>query len=319
MKEGNKMTRMIIYGAGVYAKRVVECYKIKGLNIERLVVSDKTNIKEQEYDGIPIISIQELLEEDLEDTSIIVATDARWHEEIRIKLDSSFGRDVLEKAVFYSKRDIDELFRETHPFLSEDFIKSTEPVSRLFGNERGTPVDRYYIEQYLERESKEITLCDRVLEVGEDTYSKRFFPNSESDILDYSMGMDLTKKETLPESRYDVFICTQVLHQIYDVKSAIEGAYYLLKEGGVLLATVCGNISKLARNDEYEHYWGFTECSLKKIVGEVFEKEIKTEFYGNSAVATAFVQGISLEELDKAILNKKDKDFTICISVTAKK
>ena len=47
-----------------------------------------------------------------------------------------------------------------------------EPVSRSFGFDRGTPVDRRYIEQFLARHAAAIR--GDVLEVGDDGYTRRF-------------------------------------------------------------------------------------------------------------------------------------------------
>ena len=189
----------------------------------------------------------------------------------------------------------------------------------MYGNERGTPVDRLYIDRFLKSQSIRLNRSGYILEVGEDVYSKKYFPNCKHDILDYSKGMDLTKMETLPQNKYDVFICTQVFHQIYDVKNAIKGAYYLLRSGGIMLATVCGNITKLARNEEYEHYWGFTRLSIGALVKEVFGNNVEIESYGNIAIANAFIQGISVEEMDLKLFDIKDEDYTVCISIVATK
>lgn len=313
------MTKTIIYGTGVYGKRVFESLSLKKMLVEMFLVTKKGNIAD-EIEGIPVYELKEVKRDILYDAEIIVAVNEQYHLMIKKEIIAHLGNNGLEKVVFYSKEDIDKLFRETHPFDIGSFITCTAPVSRLFGNERGTPVDRYYIERYLEKESEQLSNCEYIIEVGEDVYSKRFFPDCQHDILDYSKGMDLTISETLPQNKYDVFICTQVFHQIFDISAAIKGSFQLLKSGGIMLATVCGNISKLARNEEYEHYWGFTDISIKKMVQSVFgEEAVKVESYGNAAVATAFVQGLSLEELNTEILDEVDKDFTICISITARK
>src|SRR6185369_6092934 len=46
------------------------------------------------------------------------------------------------------------------------------PMSRVFGFDRGTPVDRHYIEDFLARNANRIR--GRALEVGDATYTKRF-------------------------------------------------------------------------------------------------------------------------------------------------
>ena len=51
-------------------------------------------------------------------------------------------------------------------------LRRTAPISRKFGVDRGLPVDRFYIERFLEAEADSIR--GQVLEIGEDTYTRRF-------------------------------------------------------------------------------------------------------------------------------------------------
>ena len=51
-------------------------------------------------------------------------------------------------------------------------LRSTKPVSKVFGLDRGIPIDRYYIEQFLEQNKSFIK--GAVLEIAESTYSKKF-------------------------------------------------------------------------------------------------------------------------------------------------
>ena len=46
------------------------------------------------------------------------------------------------------------------------------PISLDFGHDRGSPVDRYYIEGFLRRNQADIR--GRVLEVGDDEYSRKY-------------------------------------------------------------------------------------------------------------------------------------------------
>ena len=142
-------------------------------------------------------------------------------------------------------------------------------------------------------------------------------------MLDYSIGMDLTKPESLLKDTYDLFICTQVFNFIYDMRAAIRGAFHLLKDKGTLLATVAGNISPVSRSDmeNYGHFWGFTYLAIRKLVSEVFgEDNVRVIPFGNSAAATAFIQGLSVEDLpDKSLLDDTDSDYAICIGIVAKK
>jgi hypothetical protein len=114
----------------------------------------------------------------------------------------------------------------------------TEPISRLFGFDRGTPIDRYYIDKFLHKNCEHIQ--GRVLEVAESTYSHRFGSNITSyEILYYDNSNenatiigDLSKPETLPENTVDCFICTQTFNFIFDIKGAVSGCYKILRGGG---------------------------------------------------------------------------------------
>jgi hypothetical protein len=114
----------------------------------------------------------------------------------------------------------------------------TEPISRLFGFDRGMPIDRYYIDAFLRKNSELIQ--GRVLEIAESTYTKRFGSNVTSyEILHYDNSNenatiigDLTKPDMLPENAIDCFVCTQTLNFIFDVQKAVFGCYRILRGGG---------------------------------------------------------------------------------------
>lgn len=214
---------------------------------------------------------------------------------------------------------------------TQRFISNPEPLSRLFGLDRGKAIDRYYIDSFLKSESDKIKKdisVSTTLEVAENTYSKQFFSQKDGatcrhDILRFDKGQDLTDIRTIPENEYDVFICTQVYNFIYDVKAAINGSYHLLKKGGYLLATVAGNISQVSRYDmdRWGHFWGFTYEGIRRQVAEVFgEENVKVYPFGNSLAATAFIQGLAQEDLpDISLLDKIDEDYAIVIGVVARK
>ncbi len=212
-----------------------------------------------------------------------------------------------------------------------NFLKSIKPVSRVFGLDRGTPIDRYYIEHFLDSFDDEKIIDSyqyNLLEVGGSVYSNRMAgrykeSNFSFEILDYSKGDDLTDNSTLKNNYYDLFICTQTFNFIYKVKEAIEGAYYTLKPGGTMLATVAGAITPISRYDmdRWGHFWGFTDLSAKRLFSEVFgEANVSVSAFGNALAATAFVQGVALEDLDDlSLLDANDKDYQILLGVRATK
>ena len=208
----------------------------------------------------------------------------------------------------------------------------TEPVSRLFGFDRGMPIDRYYIEKFLSGHSHDIR--GRILEIAEDTYAQKFadrsgaeFPVFETLHIDGSgkpttITGDLAKPASLPENRYDCFICTQTYNFIYDVKQAIAGTYQLLKNDGIVLATVAG-ISQISRYDmdRWGDYWRFTDQSALKLFEDVFGKgHVEIVTFGNVLTATALLHGLAVEDLpDRRLLDENDPDYQVIIGIIARK
>ncbi len=206
-------------------------------------------------------------------------------------------------------------------------LKSIQPVSKVFGLDRGIPIDRYYIEKFLDQNKNYIK--GKVLEIAESTYSKKFDNGISSfEILHVDDSNkkatiigDLTKIETLPSNQIDCFICTQTLNFIYNFHDAIKGMHHLLKPGGVVLATLAG-ISQISRYDmdRWGDYWRFTTLSAQKIFSEVFGKEnIKIDFNGNVLSSISFLEGLAVNELSKEELDFKDPDYQMLITVFAKK
>ena len=201
------------------------------------------------------------------------------------------------------------------------------PVSRSFGEDRGTPIDRHYIEQFLSGQAQLIT--GTVLEIADDKYSRRFGRNvSRYEVLHINRDNpkatiigDLTQPDTLPANAVDCFVCTQTFNFIYDFSAAIRGAHQLLKPGGYLLATVAG-ISQVSRYDmdRWGDYWRFTTLSTKKMFEAVFgEGAVTVNYYGNCLAAVSLVRGLAVEELPKDALETKDPDYEVIITVVARK
>src|SRR4029453_3097458 len=88
------------------------------------------------------------------------------------------GRLPLERREALRKR----LLRMRRPARLGSLRKTT-PLSDHWGRDRGTPIDRYYIERFLERE--QLAIRGRVLEVLNADYTRRFGREvAQSDVLD---------------------------------------------------------------------------------------------------------------------------------------
>jgi Methyltransferase domain len=205
-------------------------------------------------------------------------------------------------------------------------LRRLSPLSDSWGFDRGTPVDRYYIERFLEQHRQDIR--GRVLEIRDSTYTNRFGTEVvQSDVLDLNPSnahatiiADLTAAEAVPANLFDCFILTQTLQFIYDTPSAIAHAFRMLRPGGVLLATV-PSVSRLApRYGPATEYWRFTPASCKALFGEVFgADQIVIQAHGNVLSAMAFLIGMAQEELSPTELETNDPYFPLVIAIRAVK
>jgi hypothetical protein len=206
-------------------------------------------------------------------------------------------------------------------------LRVHEPVSTQFGLDRGRPVDRFYIERFLEQ-NKEL-IRGRVLEVQERTYTDWFGTAVEqADVLhagpgnpDATLVGDLTTGDGIPQSAYDCIILTQTLPFIYDVRAAVRGTRTALKPGGTILATVPG-ISQISREDmrDWGDWWRFTSASAKRLFEEEYGAEnVETEVHGNLVAACALLYGLAQEELTRAELERRQADYEVIVTVKARR
>lgn len=203
-----------------------------------------------------------------------------------------------------------------------------QPLSQNFGYERGTPIDRFYIEKAIQKYSQYIQ--GMVLEVGGDAYTREFSDTKPEDsfILNYTelagtnvIVGDLSDYTSLPDVKFDAFICTQTLNFIYDFKSAINSSYELLNKNGYFIGTVASvcNISK-HDDDRWGDYWRFTASGIKKAFMESKFEILDISCYGNVLAAKALLDGFVVEDFeDVNLLEHIDPLYPITISFLCRK
>src|SRR4051812_46169701 len=121
---------------------------------------------------------------------------------------------------------------------------STKPVSDYWGFDRGTPIDRYYVESFLAEHQSDIR--GRVLEMQDTRYTDQFGRGVEQrEVLDNNPSnpratiiTDLTAADVVPANSFDCFVLTQTLQFILDVPAALAHVERILRPGGVVLVTV---------------------------------------------------------------------------------
>jgi SAM-dependent methyltransferase len=202
-------------------------------------------------------------------------------------------------------------------------IRRTAPLSEAWGRDRGTPVDRYYIEQFLEENRNFIR--GRVLEIMNSDYTRRFGQRVEtSDVLDIdaqnpaaTFVADLAAADGVPSEAFDCVILTQTLQYIFDLSAALDHAHRILRPGGTLLCTV-PSVSRIGRKYVESEYWRFTATSCSRLLGHAFPAGVvDVRARGNVLVSVAFLMGMACEELSRRELEVDDPYFPLVITARA--
>ena len=206
-------------------------------------------------------------------------------------------------------------------------LRRVTPIDPNWGFERGTPIDRVYVERFVGSHASDIR--GRILEIAAPDYTSRFGTGVERvDILTATEGNpqativgDLTDAPHIPSDEFDCAIVTQTLQFVWDVRAALATLHRVLAPGGVLLATVPG-LTKISppEDEEYGEWWHYTARSARRLAEEAFgEGRVETEAFGNVLSAAAFLYGLAASDLREEELDARDRLYEVTIGVRAVK
>jgi SAM-dependent methyltransferase len=202
------------------------------------------------------------------------------------------------------------LRRVFRPFI---FIR-VRPYSARYGANRGTPLDRVYIEQFLAQHAAAIR--GEVLEVNDDNYTRMFGTDYNANVVDIrgsneraTLIVDLCEPGSLPRERFDCVILTQTLQFLPDPMAALTNLEASLVRGGVLLITVPA-LSRLDLADR--DYWRWTPLGLETLCRQALpDADVAVCAYGNPGTGAAFFVGLSAENVGKRVLGRDDPKFPV--------
>jgi hypothetical protein len=199
-----------------------------------------------------------------------------------------------------------------------------EPLSDNHGFERGTPVDRRYIETFLAQHRS--ALHGSVLEVGDDCYSRRFGTAlSKITIVDVdptnpcaTVIADLCDPTSLPALAYDCIVLTETLHLLAEPAACIENCHQALVSGGSLLVTVPA-LKRMSPSAPGSDYWRFTPAGLELLLKRTWDGPFAVESFGNLRVCLGFLCAQVVEDLDDVDFARNDPRFPLTVVAHAHK
>jgi SAM-dependent methyltransferase len=200
-------------------------------------------------------------------------------------------------------------------------LRRTRPFSRYWGYERGTPIDRVYIEAFLNANVSDVK--GNGLEVMTAAYLERFGGERvmRRDVLDIdpantraTVVADLNEADSLPPARFDCIVFTQTLHLVPDMRVALANIWRALAPGGVLLLTVPALGRHDARKGFHHDRWRVTRTGLEWLLTTLDGGRWETTAYGNLLSCTAFLYGLAAEELRPEELHLADPEFPLIVA-----
>jgi SAM-dependent methyltransferase len=204
-------------------------------------------------------------------------------------------------------------------------LQRISPLSSVWGFDRGGALDRHYIEHFLEAHRGDI--AGAVLEVGDDTYTRRFGGDrvERSEVVDVearnpaaTIVADLRDANTIPSSSFDCFIMTQTVYLVDDMAAVVREAARVLKPGGVLLATLpCA--TRLEPRVGMDHdFWRLSAEAARRLFASAFPADsVEVTTYGNLLASVAFLYGVGRYELTSEELESVDPRYPLTIGVRA--
>jgi len=232
---------------------------------------------------------------------------------------------TIEGEIRDAKRRLEE--RGEAAVALGDLDRST-PISPIWGLDRGGPLDRHYIERFLDVHREDI--AGHVLEVKDPGYGFAFGAGrvTRQDVVDIdpdneaaTVIADLTHADSLGPARFDCFVMTQTLNVLFDVRAALQQAHRALRPGGVLLVTVSAlNRVSYEGAGRDGDYWRFTEASMRELLAEHFSLEsFEVWPMGNVRSCAAFLYGLSSADVGLEDLDRVDPWFPLVICARAVK
>lgn len=204
-------------------------------------------------------------------------------------------------------------------------LRRLAPLSERYGLDRGTPVDRLYVEAFLAAHEADVT--GRVLEAGSAAFARGLGKGVTSlDVIDAdarnddaTIVADLADAGCLPAGRFDCILVPQVVQYARDPEAMLASLWEAAAPGGVILLTVpC--VARLGRRTLGHHLdeaeaWRFLPHGLAAVVDASCPgADVVVGAAGNLIAAVACLMGIAAEELSDEEVARCDPDYPVVVT-----
>lgn len=204
-------------------------------------------------------------------------------------------------------------------------LKRTRPFSAKWGTDRGTAVDRVYINRFFQRHAE--NMQGIVLEVQGPIFSGLYGANiTRTEIVDIeprnmlaTIITDLNDIDALPKDTFDCAVIPQTIQYLTDPLTGLKNFYASLRAGGVLLVTV-PFIQKIDHEAADADRVRFSPLGFRELLEASCEgADIEVEGFGNVLTSVAFLMGISAEELRSQDFDVYDPAYPMLVGARVRR
>ena len=201
-------------------------------------------------------------------------------------------------------------------------LRRTVPFSSTYGFERGTPIDRHYLNAFLATHHSLIT--GNVLEVQTDSYTHRFGRDVQrADTFDIVPSATVTYvcdfahcERAIPDHAYDCLLLPNTLPHFLELEPALSNALRVVRPGGAILASAAG---LLLLTGDVPEYWRLSPDGWRERLSTAWPgAALEIAGHGNCLTAVAAQLGLALEELTSAELDAYDPRFPVLTTIVCR-
>jgi len=201
-------------------------------------------------------------------------------------------------------------------------LRRVAPFSTDFGFDRGTPIDRFYLHRFLDR--NRASIAGDVLEIQTPMYTRAFGRDVRNahgiDINPDARATytcDLADADGLvPSDRYDCFLLPNTLCVLRRIEPCLRQALRVVKPGGVILASTAAFVPL---TPDYPDYWHLSADGWKEVAARAWPgadvENVEIQAHGNCLAASAAMLGLAAEELTPGELEVNDARYPVLITL----
>lgn len=197
-------------------------------------------------------------------------------------------------------------------------LRRVAPLSQVYGFDRGTPIDRYYVDKFLS--SRRDLISGRILEIQTTDHARRYSGVATvMHTLDVNSAFhptylcDLGSADVVPPGSYDCFLLPNTLCFLRDLDAALRHARRIVRSGGVILATVPVFVPL---TPDVPDFWHASADGWRVVAERVWpDCHTSVETHGNCLAAAAAMYGVAAEELTAAELDVIDPRYPVLVTI----